>query len=143
MREVVEDIGFRLALGEGEARVGEVAEHLLDVRVDPAGEGLRSHCTPAQRWGPQTLATPHPPLVRRDPRARRRVLILSMKQDNPSVSLTRACSSHMQTGWADTLRGLPSEKRAGAPGPHSTLAPALALGRGEDAEAWVRVCQGR
>lgn len=44
MREVVEDIGFCLALGEGEARVGEVAEHLLDVRVDPAGEGLRSHC---------------------------------------------------------------------------------------------------
>lgn len=46
VREVVEDVGVRLALGEGEARVGEVAEHLLDVRVDPegAGAGLRSHC---------------------------------------------------------------------------------------------------
>lgn len=43
VREVVEDVGVRLALGEGEARVGEVVEYLLHVRVDPAGRGgLRS-----------------------------------------------------------------------------------------------------
>lgn len=49
--EVVENVGVRLALGEGEAWVGEVAEHLLDVRVDPAG---RSRAEPGR------LCPPHP-----------------------------------------------------------------------------------
>lgn len=46
VREVVEDVGVRLALGEGEARVSEVAEHLLHVRVDP-GEGAGPGSRPA------------------------------------------------------------------------------------------------
>lgn len=39
VREVVEDVSVCLVLSEGEAGVSEVAEHLLDVRVDPAGRG--------------------------------------------------------------------------------------------------------
>lgn len=54
VREVIEDVGVRFVLGEGEAWVGEVAEHLLDVRVDPAGEAGLS-------WLPcsQVSAAPH------------------------------------------------------------------------------------
>lgn len=50
--KVVENVRVRLALGKGEAWVGEVAEHLLNVRVDPVG---RSRAEPGPR-----LCSPHP-----------------------------------------------------------------------------------
>lgn len=80
--------------------------------------------------------------MRQDPRAHFLALILRMKQDNPSVSPTWGPSSHVQTGQADTLKEECPQRSEPAPQglqvslrprwPHSTLAPALAPGRGED-----------
>lgn len=58
--EVVEDVRVRLALGEGEARVCQVPEHLLDVCVDPAGRvGLSQPCPPTPPRAPGTRAQPN------------------------------------------------------------------------------------
>ena len=106
--------------------MGEVAEHLPDVRVDPAGAGLKSpgwariapSALSTKRWGPQTLVTPDPQLVRREPRAQLLTLILRIKQDNPSVSPTRAPASHVPVGRVDTPeKGCPQRSELAPQGP--------------------------
>ena len=99
--------------------MGEVAEHLLDVRVDPAGKGRAevsppgSDPTPAA--GPlsdgatRPLKTPSPSSVRREHRAR---LVLVLGWNRGAECLTNTGSGlQLDTGRADTPMTLPLEKR--------------------------------
>lgn len=120
VREVVEDVGVLLALGEGEARVGEVVEHLLHVRVDPAGQGglrsdrLRGPAHLLSGRATQTLV----PRLQGEP-----TLVVRTTWDTLECSANAAPPSRVKPQDRSTppisrahARSLTLEKRAGAPG---------------------------